>query len=335
MPLANVRSPIAESGPFTTGPSRSQTARHQIDGDPSDDVSEAREREPPAGDRLEVYLFGLPRLRNGDRSAPFPTQKSLSMLAKLMLSAGRPLSRGALAGLYWGDSPEPKAKKSLNTELWRIRRLFKSLDLDPDAYLVSDADSVVFRADAPFWLDVKAFEDGIAAGFASAAADETSADPVERLEASVSLVVGDLLEGCDDAWVSTHRALLTDQYVLALEYLVAANRQRRAFDRAIIHARRLLDINPYSEAGHFELMLCLFLKGRRSDALRHYRTCVDVLRDDLGCEPMPATTWLVDVIRGHVGIDAFRARIAATEDLPGGAGDADTLQQALIQLRAP
>jgi DNA-binding SARP family transcriptional activator len=265
---------------------------------------------------LEVFLFGPPKLRSGARSASFPTQKCLSILAKLMLSAGRPVARSTLIGLFWGDFPESNAKRCLNTEIWRIRRLLKSLGLDPGDYLASDADRVVFLGDSPHWLDVEAFHDGITMAFDGPDERSLAENHLEKLEEAVQLYQGVLLEGCYDDWIAPHRDQVFERYILTLEYLVATFREKGAYDRAILHARRLLNGDPYSEAGHFELMLCLFLKGRRSDALRHHKKFIALLRDELGVEPLQETVWLMELIRGHLSLEEFQSRVCdpSTED---------------------
>ncbi len=51
-----------------------------------------------------------------------PTLKSQSLLAYLILHRQRPQPRDRLVGLFWGDRPERKARRSLSTALWHIRR---------------------------------------------------------------------------------------------------------------------------------------------------------------------------------------------------------------------
>lgn len=74
--------------------------------------------------QLRICLLGGMRVFTGDTPLPpFPTQKSRSLFAYLLLNRTRTLTRSHLAGVFWGDSPESRARRSLNITLWRLRRL--------------------------------------------------------------------------------------------------------------------------------------------------------------------------------------------------------------------
>ncbi len=62
-------------------------------------------------------------------------------------------------------------------------------------------------------------------------------------------------------------------------------------------ARRQLELEPYSERAHRQLMAALALGGERSAALAHYEACRRLLADELGCEPEDETQALYARIR--------------------------------------
>jgi len=97
--------------------------------------------------RLRVRLFGPVELYLGNKRLPeFPTRKSKFLFAYLVLNPGRVLSRDVVATEFWGDLPDVRARKALNTEFWRIGQLLRNVGLDPDNYLRSVSDGVVSGA---------------------------------------------------------------------------------------------------------------------------------------------------------------------------------------------
>lgn len=67
---------------------------------------------------------------------------------------------------------------------------------------------------------------------------------------------------------------------------------------AIRYAKRLIDLDPVSEAAHRLLMRLHYLAGDRGAALRAYHHCREVLERELGVEPLPKTVTLARQIEG-------------------------------------
>lgn len=68
---------------------------------------------------LQFYFLGPLDIRSGDRQLPRPpTLKSQSLLAYLVVHRNQPQPRERLTGLFWGERPEDKARRSLSTALW-------------------------------------------------------------------------------------------------------------------------------------------------------------------------------------------------------------------------
>ncbi len=97
------------------------------------------------GDRqVRIFLLGGMRVFEGDNLLPpFPTQKSRSLFAYLLLTRRQTHTRGRLAGMFWGDSPENRARRSLNTTLWRLRRIL------PAAFILTESDVVRLNPSTP------------------------------------------------------------------------------------------------------------------------------------------------------------------------------------------
>ena len=233
------------------------------------------------GARLRIRLLGQPDLRHG--AAPLPPLESAraeSLLAYLVLNREAPQPRQRLAFLLWPDSTEPQARTNLRHVLHKLRRALP----DPDRFLEVTQRTLRWRADAPCWLDVAAFEE-------SAARAEREADDgaVDALRVAVELYRGDLLEGADDEWLVDERDRLRRRFLQALERLAALLGASGDHARAIPYAERLLQHEPLHEQTYRLLMGLHDARGDRARALRVYHACAATLERELGIEPSAAT----------------------------------------------
>src|SRR5262245_6819254 len=155
---------------------------------------EGVEREP----LLRVRLLGGVELRLGeDQLPPLASARAESLLAYLILHRDAPEQRGHLAFQLWPDSTEAQARTNLRHVLHNLRRALP----DADRFIDARQRTLQWRADAPLWLDVVAFERALADG---------------RLEDAVDAYRGELLEGSYDDWVLEERERLGHLFAQAL-----------------------------------------------------------------------------------------------------------------------
>ena len=110
---------------------------------------------------LNFYLFGGLRMSNLDTQEVDCkiTRSVKSLLAYLLLQRRRFHPRAVLAGLFWGDKCEERARCCLSTALWRLRRVLEPEDTPTGTYLVTTPSGEVgFNVDSDYWLDVAEFE---------------------------------------------------------------------------------------------------------------------------------------------------------------------------------
>jgi len=246
---------------------------------------------------LRLSLLGPLEIRDGDQPLPKPpTLKSQSLLAYLALHRDRPQPRERLAGLFWGDRPEHKARRSLTTALWHLRRCLPGEDL-----LLSDTQTVQFDPQADLWLDVAAFESLL-----------SSPDP-SRLQAAVALYRGELMDGFYDDWVLNERYRLETLFAQALTRLMLGLEAEGAYGDALAYALRLLEDDPLREDAHRLAMRAYCRLGRRNAALEQYQRCREIVGQELGAEPMEETAALYQAI-----LDGRLQVGPAVEPLPTG-----------------
>ena len=231
---------------------------------------------------LRLSLLGPLEIRAGDQLlAKPPTLNAQSLLAYLVLHRSQPQSRERLADLFWGDRPERKARRSLTTALWHIRRCLAPLDGD---WLLGDVHAVQFDPEAALWLDVSEFESLLAG------------PELSSLRSALALYRGPFMDGFYDDWVLNERYRLETLFSEALARLMLGLEGARDHEGALATGLRLLDHDPLREDAHRLVMRALCRLGRRNAALEQYQRCQEVIAEELGAEPMPETTELYQAI---------------------------------------
>ncbi len=213
---------------------------------------------------------------------PLPaTTKAQSLLAYLLLHRQTAHTRDRLATLCWGDRTATRARRSLSTALWRIRRCFA-----PYQVLHADHRSVTFDFPGPVELDVEAFEHGA----------RTQKD-WETLQAAVDLYGGTFLPSLDDDWVVEQRRWLEALYQQALMQLMEGYEADGEEERALHFARQALAMDPCNERAHRTVMRVQWRLGRRAAALEQYERCRLALQQELHVAPSPETQALYQALR--------------------------------------
>ena len=202
--------------------------------------------------------------------------------------------------------PEADAHMNLRKVLVRLKPL--------SPYLGITRATLAFSQNGSHALDVTEFE--------AAAAVKTD---IDRLQQAVELFQGDFLDGfyLDDAplfdeWVLAQRARLRALALGALEILIAHFAGQATDETAIRYAQRLLDLEPWHEETHRELMRLLAVSGQRSAALVQFETCRGLLAGELGVEPALATIRLYEQIKSGALADLETIPASGVTDVPAG-----------------
>jgi DNA-binding SARP family transcriptional activator len=246
--------------------------------------------------KLEITLFGTLSVQSaGDAQMQFPSGKVKHLFAYLLLNRHTIHPRERLAGLFWGDEDDHRARHCLNTALWRLNRILSQSGPRTAAYLRIDAQNIGFNTASDFWLDVDEFESRctLAEQIGPDAPDEQAA----LYRQAVACYPADLLIDCYEDWCLIERERFRCMYLRALSRLLAYHSATGDYDAAIDCARRILACDHLREDVHRDLMHLYLVTDQPADALRQYRTCEGLLRRELAVEPMPETRgFLVRII---------------------------------------
>lgn len=259
---------------------------------------------------IYFHLFGSFDVGRADASATIPLGAHARQLFSFLLSfPNQNHRRERLADLFWPELDAERARHTLNTALWRIRRVLQVLPECPGVALVSGHRDVRLGLADEDHVDVHRF-----VRLAESEATET----VAGLQAAVQLYRGPYLDGDDNDWIVPCRERFHCLYVRALNDLLRRHAREGRLEEALDCGRRILAADPLREHVQREVMLLYVLNGQSARALRQFARCADLLREECGVEPMPETVELVERIRdGTVFAHLPVLAAAAFSDAPG------------------
>ncbi|MBI4317997.1 MAG: DUF2791 family P-loop domain-containing protein [Chloroflexi bacterium] len=225
------------------------------------------------------------------------SNKARALLSYLAVEADRPHSREALATLLWPERPEHVALSDLRCSLHHLRQAIGDHRADVPFLLIT-RNTIQFNARRDYRLDVTDFVDLLAAG---RAVDQHA---VDRWRQAAALYRGGFLEGFSagdstafEDWMLFKREQHARQMLFVLNSLAAVHEQWGGYETAQSYVRRQIQLEPWHEEGHQQLMRLLALSGQRSAALAQYETCRRLLADELGVEPGKETRAQYESIR--------------------------------------
>lgn len=238
---------------------------------------------------LVVHLLG--RFAVTGASGPIELSGSLpkALLAVLAMSAGAPVARDRVIGLFWPDRPEPQARHSLRQSLSVLRGALGSP-------LSAAATQIALEAA----VDAVEFE-----RLAAAEGCDDWQQAIERYS-------GPLLDGfavrapAFEAWLAAERRRLHETAVDVLHRMARAAAAAGDADRAVALARRLVRLEPAHEHGHILLIRTLAALGDRGAAMQQYRALSEHLKREYDARPSAGTE------------AAYRAALAVAQPSTGG-----------------
>ena len=245
---------------------------------------------------LYVQLFGSPLIRNAsDSLTQFKSRKVGALLFYLAMTPGQH-RRTYLADLLWSESSEEKALSNLRYALWNLRQVLGG------NLLSSNRLNISFQQSNDIWIDVNIFRELLKPTDTNANA--VTPELIARWQQAADLYRGEFLAGfeIDEApgfenWLQQQRMAFHEMAINALSRLSAYYSSHHYLPEAIAATRRLLDLEPWQEAGHRQMMFLLAMAGQRDAALNYYQHCRQILAAELNLEPEPETTALMERIR--------------------------------------
>jgi DNA-binding SARP family transcriptional activator/predicted ATPase len=248
---------------------------------------------------LQIAVLGDFRLTfDGKPLAEISSPKIKALLAYLAVHSDRPHRRENLAELLWPNKPAGAASQNLRQSLRRLKQAMAALPGTAPA-LVADRSSLRLNPQAAVWLDAAQFTSLLEATRQHAHTRlESCRDCRERLERAVQLYRGSFLQDVAidspafDEWTLMQREWFRREALQALSKLVASLVASADIERAYPYAWRQVEIDPWREIAHRQLMRVLALSGQRTQAMEQYNELCRILKKELDVAPAPESTAL-------------------------------------------
>jgi predicted ATPase/tetratricopeptide (TPR) repeat protein len=249
------------------------------------------------GDKLELFLLGGVRFKLNGQPVEMPTSRKATALFIYLAHNRRTFSRDTLAGMFYGDLPQKKARTNLRVLLKRLGSL--------KDFLHVTRQSLAFGTGENTWLDTAVFTEQLLA----ITGQTTMNDPLHpetaaQLAQTLNLYRGDFLAGfyLRDAldfeeWVLFERERIQRLAIQGLDRLVTYYLENCQYQPGIEQAARLLQLDLLREQSHRQMMLLLAQSGQRNAALAQYERCAQILAEELDAEPDAETQTLFERIQ--------------------------------------
>jgi DNA-binding SARP family transcriptional activator len=204
---------------------------------------------------------------------PPRSRHARSLLAWLALHPGAH-SRARVAARFWPEVLDSSGRASLRVALSELRA---SLGAAAEC-LIADREHVGVAPDR-VWVDALQFDGLQARG---------------ELDAALELSRGELLPELDDDWALEARDAHTAVLIDVLSRLAAEREAAGELGAAISLSRRMVALDPLSEAATRDLMRRLAAAGERGGAIAAYRRLAERLSSQLRIAPGAATRALAE-----------------------------------------
>ena len=226
---------------------------------------------------LEVRLIGTFQVLCDGNPVVISSRAAQSLFAYLILTAGTQHRREKLAGMFWPDASEQKARAYLRHELWRIRKAISTTS-KVDSLLADDI-SISFNASADYSLDVATF------------VGRSETESIEDLKRALAVFESEFLPGFYDEWIVLEREHLLavhEQKIARLLELLEGEKRWREIQQ---WAEHWISFGQGSEAPYRFLMIAYEALGDHVRVTATYERCRNALRA-LDLEPSEQTRQL-------------------------------------------
>lgn len=247
---------------------------------------------------LRIYLLGSTAVWWHDGSQVdgqhWRRAKVRALLAYLAFQRGQAVHREILIEALWPDLNYLAALHNLNTTVYHLR-----LSLEPplehgneSSYIHYEGDCYSLNGGARHWLDIDAFETGIA----QARQQSNSDQAIQLYRDALALYRGDLVADLGHAgmWCRGERVRLRELYLNVLQELGGLREQRQEYARASELYLKALAADPCRETACRRLMQLAIHRGDRPTAVAHYRVLAEALQRELEVTPSQETRILYE-----------------------------------------
>lgn len=232
-----------------------------------------------------VYLLGPVEIVTGGHDIPLAGKHRPVLVAALASEAGKVVSSSRLIDTLWGDRPPATARTNLQGHVCALRKSLTSHGPGADGRwpLVTRAPGYLLSTDrvSVDLLDYRSL--------LTRAAQEVESGQIaaasEHLATALAMWRGPAFGDIDAANLVSAAAALERGRLLAIERKAECDLRLGRYDAVAEELSLVLATHPYREVSRAALMLALYRRGCRTEALDSFRAGWRLLREQFGIEP--------------------------------------------------
>jgi DNA-binding SARP family transcriptional activator/Tfp pilus assembly protein PilF len=246
---------------------------------------------------VEFRVLGPVEFWATGKAQDFRSVKERCLLAVLLLAGGRPVSVETLIDRIWGEAPPSEVRPSLQTDVYRLRRMFKDTDAAGKIRLINTSGAYALEVD-PEYVDLFRAR-GLREQARSIEHSGNLHQAAKLLREALSLWRSEPLTGLPGEWFDHMRTSLDGDYRAMAQELIDIELATSNHTEIIGF---LIDLNgryPLDEIFTGQLMLAYYRCGRQVDSIALYRTTARLLQEETGGEPQPRLRTLYRNILRH------------------------------------
>lgn len=235
---------------------------------------------------MRIHVLGPLEVRNGDRVVTLAGMKQRVFLSSLALNPRAPVPVSVLIDMLWGGSPPPTARAKVHAHVSELRKMLGSdrAGEHPGWPVLTCQGGYQLSGD----VDLDSWEFEINASRARQAARLGQYAQASGLFArAMAMWRGPALADVDSDAIQAAANALNEKHLLAIEGKAEADLQLGWYDEVVAELAAVAAANPLRERLRGGLMLALYRRGCRNEALAVYRAGHQAMTRDLGLPPGP------------------------------------------------
>lgn len=235
---------------------------------------------------VRINVLGPLEVHHEGELIPLAGMKQRVLLSSLALSPRAPVPVSALVDALWGAAPPRTARTKVHAHVCELR---KTLGAHRDGH--TEGWPVVtgrggYQLSGDIKLDRWEFADNASRARRAARLGQY-AQASDTFARAMTMWRGPALGDVDSDAIRAAASALNEEHLLAIEGKAEADLQLGWFDEVVADLAPIAAANPLRERLRGQLMLALYRRGSRNEALAVYRDGHQAISRELGLPPGP------------------------------------------------
>lgn len=250
---------------------------------------------------LKIYCFGKFEVFRGNvliKDSEWISKKAKSIFKYLLMHKNKVIPKEVIMELIWPEMDPETVEGRFYKALSTLRHILEpGLGKGEESrYLVAREKGYTVNIGEGSWIDVDEFIKYVTSG-QKKEKEGKKGEGIEYYKKAINLCRGEYLEeDVYEEWTSLERSRLKEIKKTLLERIALYLLNQGDYDECIEYCIKGLSEDKWEEEFYKIMMKCYIQQGKRSDAIRVYKTCQKILKEDLDVAPTQAINSLYSEI---------------------------------------